>query len=264
MDAIASIPGTIDWCEDNYAVTSSVAEFWNTLSSGVICILGLVGLVYAWRFQYDSVAVRQCTLILIVGLGTGAFHGTLKYWGQMVDELSMLAATLNWIHGLYTIKLACDGKQPPKVATIGLAGWMLVFAITHVALGFVAVFQIHFALWVVIGMVLIHRIYHGLFIPGSAGRQLVHEYLLTLVIGVTMWQGEELACKQIRKLPFNPQLHAWWHVVTGYHCYIGAMALQYAEDAKRQRLKDGGSNVLRRKVTWYLPWIFPVCGRAEE
>ena len=38
-----------------------------------------------------------------------------------------------------------------------------------------------------------------------------------------MWQTEEVACNRVKhSLGFNPQLHAWWHVMMGYHCYVGA------------------------------------------
>ena len=69
-------------------VTPWVAEFWNTLSSLAMVVAGLVGLslrrhcARKFRFAFG--------LLALVGLGSVAFHGTLRFELQMLDELPML------------------------------------------------------------------------------------------------------------------------------------------------------------------------------
>src|SRR5262245_58630668 len=78
---------SIDWCEQNYAVTPWVAEFWNTISSLAMVVAGLAGL-FLRRFTWE---IRVAFgLLVLVGLGSIAFHGTLRFELQMLDELPML------------------------------------------------------------------------------------------------------------------------------------------------------------------------------
>jgi hypothetical protein len=69
---------TIDWCEPNYEYSFYVAEFWNTVSNLLFVLLGLYGLArsvkegFEWRFHAQFIAV------MITGLGSAMFHGTLQ------------------------------------------------------------------------------------------------------------------------------------------------------------------------------------------
>ena len=77
---------SIDWCERNYVVTPYIAEFYNTLSNIVLLVVGLFGL---WRcfvmdLELRFYAMSFCTIV--VGFGSAAFHGTLHYHWQLMDE----------------------------------------------------------------------------------------------------------------------------------------------------------------------------------
>ena len=86
--------GAPDWCEKNYAWTEYIVEFWNTLSSLPLIAAGLIGLYYCVKFNYEWRFVL-CNLVLtFVGVGSTAFHGTLKYEGQCLDELAMIYCAL--------------------------------------------------------------------------------------------------------------------------------------------------------------------------
>ncbi|NBO99296.1 MAG: hypothetical protein EBU90_04105 [Proteobacteria bacterium] len=97
---------TVDWCEANYTVTKYVAEFWNSSS-------GLAIVVSAIYWRYSSVtsdvfsgAFGHCFkdifwYLLLVGVGTMLFHGTLLYKYQLLDELPMLMIAIEYV------KLTC-------------------------------------------------------------------------------------------------------------------------------------------------------------
>ena len=42
---------TIDFCERNYDTTQYIAEFWNTLSSFIFCVTGIIGIIIVYRIK---------------------------------------------------------------------------------------------------------------------------------------------------------------------------------------------------------------------
>lgn len=82
----------VDWCEANYAVVPWIAEFWNTVSSIVIFMVGAYGAVRWWQHRHElerrfGVAFAS---LAIIGVGSAAFHGTLLRIPQACDELPMV------------------------------------------------------------------------------------------------------------------------------------------------------------------------------
>lgn len=89
------LPSTVDWCEINYNRSQYIAEFWNTISG--LFLIGSGVLYYKnnvdWmqknpRFYINF--VRISGLLVLVGIGTMLFHGTLYYPFQLLDELPMI------------------------------------------------------------------------------------------------------------------------------------------------------------------------------
>jgi dihydroceramidase len=112
--------GNPDWCEINYAWTIYIAEFWNTLSSLPLIFVGVQGLYHCYRYKYDVQFVVCNLVLLFVGIGSTAFHGSLSYQGQCLDELAMIYCALAFA---YTIIPATPAK-----AYYGLA--LLTYAAT--------------------------------------------------------------------------------------------------------------------------------------
>ena len=83
-------PASEDWCEANYVVTPHIAEFWNTVSSLLIILTGSLGLATAFRQGYRSRFLVPYAILILVGSGSTIFHATLTYWGQALDELTMV------------------------------------------------------------------------------------------------------------------------------------------------------------------------------
>ncbi|KAI7823153.1 ceramidase-domain-containing protein [Kickxella alabastrina] len=74
---------TIDWCEENYAVSNYIAEFWNCLTNGIFIALALMGM-------YTTIKHKQGKRMFACYGPRSCFHATLKYTTQMLDELPML------------------------------------------------------------------------------------------------------------------------------------------------------------------------------
>jgi len=93
---------SINWCEYDYLYSPYVAEFWNSMSSLCMTIFGMVGRyslidhvvgdpILADRSNNGLDRIWWTWVMLeIVGWGSVAFHGTLKWWSQALDEVPMV------------------------------------------------------------------------------------------------------------------------------------------------------------------------------
>ena len=85
--------GSIDFCEENYKENMYVAEYWNTISALIYFLIGML-----WIFtKYKKIAFS----FMFLSLGTALWHGTLRYWGQWMDEVGMLILTFNLIQEIH-------------------------------------------------------------------------------------------------------------------------------------------------------------------
>src|SRR5258706_3964253 len=89
------IDSTIDWCEPNYIITVYIAEFFNTISSLPMVLWAFLGFFLTRKYVNCESRFSFAFLMLgLVGLGSVAFHGTLRYHYQLLDEIPMLLMDL--------------------------------------------------------------------------------------------------------------------------------------------------------------------------
>jgi dihydroceramidase len=88
---------TVDWCEANYAHSAYIAECFNTLSSLAIVATGLLGL-WLHRRLLEARFLLCFASVALVGLGSIAFHATLRFELQMADELPMLYSAIIMVY----------------------------------------------------------------------------------------------------------------------------------------------------------------------
>src|SRR3982074_1587789 len=67
---------SVDWCEQNYAVLPWVCEAFNTVSSLAMVLAGALGLS---RQTFPREVRMAFALLVLVGLGSIAFHATLRF-----------------------------------------------------------------------------------------------------------------------------------------------------------------------------------------
>jgi dihydroceramidase len=77
----------------NYYATRYSAEIVNTLTNLLFIYLAFKGMHNCYRHGHDRIFFLSFVGYLIVGCGSFAFHSTLKYPMQLVDELSMIYTT---------------------------------------------------------------------------------------------------------------------------------------------------------------------------
>ena len=91
---------SISFCEKQYEHSQYIAEYYNSLSGLVYSIIG-------FYFLNTKLKKMGYTLVLL-GLGTFTLHATQRWYGQWLDELSMLLLSFQAIKYLRNIKKKKD------------------------------------------------------------------------------------------------------------------------------------------------------------
>ena len=171
---------SIHFCEDKYNHVYWIAEYYNTLSAFFYIVVGLM-------FIRTKISLLAKSIICI-GVGSLLLHGTLRYYGQWVDELAMLGASfygLRYNHPIIPNSLF----------------YFLVLAY----FSFHKYFIIFFLLFTTI------NIYLGIYaFQAKQNGILLKMYVFFFVIAVICWAVDMFFCKYVKKY----YLHAWWHVLT--------------------------------------------------
>ncbi|GLD96533.1 hypothetical protein PINS_up017566 [Pythium insidiosum] len=215
---------TIDWCETNYEHSQYIAEFWNTVSNLLFVALGLYGLARSvqqgveWRFHAQFIAV------MITGIGSAMFHGTLQLVHQQCDETPMVWAMLVWIYIVYNNEFRKAGLTDAVVIPLlTLTG--VGFAIVHAIYRFTTLFQVFFGF--LASLCCIRLCFHYAQVKDPRARAIARCYVRNSLIGFSMWMMDYHLCHYVVRLPINPQGHAWWHLFMGVASYHGPLFMQY-------------------------------------
>lgn len=119
MDITNYFSSTIDWCEINNEKSVMIVEFWNSISSLFISVLGVVGVYY-----YPNATILYHTLIPI-GITSFYFHATLSLLGQMLDEFFIAYSIVVSLH--YINYYVCRICNPYYLIVINGAQIIILF-----------------------------------------------------------------------------------------------------------------------------------------
>ena len=168
---------------------------------------------------------------------------------QMADELPMIYSVLIWVYCLHLVE---SDSSPGSLRKQRFTQFVMFLAsvgysVLHVYLALVTAFQLYFTTLIVIGVGLItveHEKHTGMYTAiglvcwpskGNTRLKLRHKevknmntlvrfYFILLLAGTALWLTDQHVCSLLHNLPFglpNPQLHAWWHVLTGLSHHYG-------------------------------------------
>lgn len=224
---------TIDWCEGNYLVTPYVAEFCNSTSSLFIVAAGVLPL--ALHYQLWSFLEARYLLaflsVAVVGLGSVAFHGTLLFRHQMLDEVPML-----WTVVVVLYCLIEHGEVVPKfgpMLPLGLAVYASVATYaTSQQGGNAQWFSFHtmFAACEFTALFMTVRFFRRLDESEGQLRTLLKQGFAAYVGAVAVWLVDLNFCTLLLELPGYSfwNLHAFgWHLLVSCGLYSMMLGMWY-------------------------------------
>ena len=195
---------SINWCERDYTHTPYIAEFYNTLSNLPIIVLSAWAYVRSTRGPTTQpIQVQHCYLyLLVVFVGSFAFHATLTYAGQIADEFPMIAGVC-----AYHVALTppSSSSLPLRLAT-GTA--LVIGAIMYLLRASPLPLQISYGTLTVALVVRSVASYSSL---PSTGRSLLLAAMAVYGTAFALWLTEQGICEHVREFQF----HALWHLLSG-------------------------------------------------
>ena len=219
---------TRDWCEQNYATSPYIAEFWNTISNLTYILFSLNLLRYKQKFtkitelkQFKSINIIIYSMF-ILGLSSGAFHATLKYWPQFMDRLFCLIPLIGFKIGF--TEVGSDLNQAFNSTQISVLVIMSYFICSVIAVFIMfEVFTLYLA---------INNLYKGYIMTKQIRMKEIKSHsikcLIYLIIGLIVWILDSLTCNFfLNNLGFIPHFHAQWHLFTAIAFHEIALVQMY-------------------------------------
>ncbi|KAJ4394319.1 alkaline ceramidase ydc1 [Gnomoniopsis smithogilvyi] len=230
---------TLDWCEQNYDITPYIAEFFNTTTNLIFMYLGALGIRDCLRYEAGKVYLLAFTGYIIVGLGSMAFHASLKYSMQLADELPMIYTTCVMAYATFAYRGSTSTRILVGLGLVALATWITAYYLTSMdpvfhqvaygALTCALVFRNMYVMEAHLRPALERR-------TGSKAhsdqimKQMWHFSLTGIalfLVGFMIWVFDNTFCDFLRAtresilLPWAALLeaHGWWHVFTGLGAY---------------------------------------------
>lgn len=226
---------TIDWCEENYVISTYIAEALNTVTNSCFIALASFAIYHAHKNRLDLRFILSAFGFLLVGVGLWLFHMTLRYEYQLLDELPMIYATCIPFWSVFS-----QFKSKKGSILVGV----LIFS----AANLLTVIYLHFK------NPTIHQAAYGLLNAGiifqstylaqkhihdeKARKQLNRTMVFGVFIfllGYILWNADIHLCSQARAtrrewgIPYGFILegHGWWHIFTGTGVYFYLVYEEY-------------------------------------
>ena len=192
---------SVSFCEDKYIVSNYIAEYYNTMSALSYVIVGLI-------FSRTRLK-RLSKIIMMLGLGTALLHGTLRFYGQWLDEVSMLILSFYIIKEVRWIRL--------KKMTSELYLFPLIIPYFVLQKYFCYFFLVFSSL-----QIYTYKIARKDYKKSNKSEYyLIKGYSVVLIFSTICWLLDQLVCEYVREY----QLHAVWHSGTALSLLLGLYAL---------------------------------------
>ncbi|KZV93687.1 alkaline phytoceramidase [Exidia glandulosa HHB12029] len=270
-------PATIDWCEENYRFSSSVAELANTLSNVVGVALAAYGCQFAIEERLPLRYLACFTIFAVVGLGSMAFHASLKYGPQLLDEVPMIICVSQCAYILFELSPAPRHRAIRRQALTALIAILdVLFVSAYIAYPNPVFHQVVFGLLMVVtagrSLQLLNRNTSHL----SQRTRTTSSLILwvgacAFVLGFLLWNLDNAFCGTLTGFKhrvgypcaFLLEGHAYWHVLTA----TGTYAMLVGITCTSLCIRDGEGRYTIAYKFGALPFVrrvSPACIQKEE
>ncbi|KAI8069598.1 ceramidase [Gongronella butleri] len=251
---------TIDWCEENYALSPFIAEFVNTTTNTSFFLLSLFGIYNTISNGFNKSFIVAHLGVMFVGIGSWFFHMTLQYEMQLLDELPMIyvGCIMVW-HSIEVYEKMRYGWS----LVLFLIGYSVFVTYSYLIINDPVFHQVAYALLVF--FIVFRSIYMVRQLPGGAK---VNEYeyprMVTLLrlaaasflLAFGIWNVDNVFCSSLRHFrvisPFAvgllSQCHGWWHLGTSIGVYYYVVYTQWLHQL-----------MANNKQKHQLVWAGPLC-----
>lgn len=187
---------SVKFCEPKYQDSNWIAEYENTVSAIAYIIVGALFLPFERLYKIG------CYIILL-GLSTMIMHGTLRYYGQWLDESSMLLLSFETIVQLK--------KSIPRYIFPIILAFYTYFRETFMVFGLLfALFQI----------VIVHLANNKIDFNDWRQKLLIRIYIVVFLTSFGFWLADQFSCETINN---HVNGHAVWHIGTAIGMFFGFM-----------------------------------------
>ena len=264
LDGYWGVPtSTIDWCEENYVVSSFVAEALNTVTNSMFIALAIFAIYHAYKNHLELRFIFTAFGFLLVGVGSWLFHMTLRYQYQLLDELPMIYATCIPCWSVFS-----EFKTAKQSMLIGAGVFLAANTLSVVYLYFKDP-TIHQVAYAVLNGAILFKCFSltNSHVKHPAARKQLHQTMgvaiVIFLLGFVFWNLDNHYCTFVRGkrrewgIPYGFVLegHGWWHIFTGTGVYFYLVFIEYL-----RCFLQGTQDYFEFKWVWGLPVVICVDG----
>lgn len=226
LEHFARGSSAVDWCEWNYAHSSFIAEFYNTISNVIFLVLPPF-FMYLFR-PYSKHVCSGVNIIwvlfVVTGISSAYFHATLSLVGQLLDELSILWGimvafalwTPRWLLAIGPIKMNRETFQYGVLAMSLICTWLgFLYPVANAFVLLLTSAPFVFMLFAELKRCRDYRVIRLGF--ACAGWWFV---------AVLFWVNDRVFCDVWTSISF-PYLHCAWHILIFIASYTGCVLGSY-------------------------------------
>eukprot|EP01083_Nonionella_stella_P119316 356596_1 len=220
-----------NWCEIDYDVTYHVAEFWNAISNLLFCICA-VHLAYQLKSMQRKtnqntsmyyMMLFYFTSLGLLGVGSGAYHGSLRWYPQKMDQMMELWTVGSLLAYVCLIRNACITNVLFVAAYICVA---VLITFHHRSL---------FSSYIGISMVFVYvraQYIAYRYTEYQWAMRYIYIVIVLFVIAGSFWTVDRYYCDTIQTEYIDFKGHAFWHifVALAFHQCGMLLILMYTQN----------------------------------